>query len=192
MNKTKKIYCYVDETGQDTNGKLFVVSVIVSEKDRDLFLHEIETLEKASGKGRLKWGRTKKELKLLYLSQIFLKFKDLSALRYSVFNNTKDFDLATIVAITKAIKFKNKHKNYKSLVYIDALTKSKRPAYARELRKLGVFTQKIKEVRKDENNPAIRLADSIAGWVRDVFEGNDLELIKAYKKAIKNKILVEV
>ena len=29
----QKIYCFVDETGQDTGGKLFLVSVVVKGKD---------------------------------------------------------------------------------------------------------------------------------------------------------------
>jgi hypothetical protein len=32
MKKTEKLYCYVDETGQDTMGKFFIVSVVVFEK----------------------------------------------------------------------------------------------------------------------------------------------------------------
>jgi len=30
-----KLYCYVDETGQDTLGELFIVAVVVSDADRD-------------------------------------------------------------------------------------------------------------------------------------------------------------
>lgn len=32
---TQKLYCYVDETGQDTKGKLFIVVAIVIEKEKD-------------------------------------------------------------------------------------------------------------------------------------------------------------
>ena len=39
---TKKIYCYVDETGQDTKGKLFIVSIVVVGKDKDLFQKAVE------------------------------------------------------------------------------------------------------------------------------------------------------
>ena len=36
----KKLYCYVDESGQDTKGGFFVVSIVVLEKERDLILRE--------------------------------------------------------------------------------------------------------------------------------------------------------
>lgn len=33
---TNKLYCYVDETGQDTKGKFFLVTVVIEEqKDLD-------------------------------------------------------------------------------------------------------------------------------------------------------------
>ncbi|MBI2599976.1 hypothetical protein HYW43_03590 [Candidatus Daviesbacteria bacterium] len=31
----QKLYCYVDETGQDTQGELFIVSVVVAKNDRE-------------------------------------------------------------------------------------------------------------------------------------------------------------
>jgi hypothetical protein len=31
----QNLYCYVDETGQDTNGKFFVVSVVIADSRRD-------------------------------------------------------------------------------------------------------------------------------------------------------------
>ncbi len=31
----KKLYCYVDESGQDTKGDIFVVSVVVTDDNRD-------------------------------------------------------------------------------------------------------------------------------------------------------------
>ena len=59
VNKTnkRKLYCYVDETGQDTKGKLFIVSVIITKEDRDeinKFLQEIETKRgKDKGNGKV-------------------------------------------------------------------------------------------------------------------------------------------
>ncbi len=139
----QKIYCYVDESGQDTKGKLFIVSIIVTEKDRDLLQKEVEKIELISKKGKLKWGRSNKKLKLAYLNQVISIFRQSSSLRYSVFKNTKDYDLATIVAISKALHYEARKIKYKSIIYIDALSKTKKPEYARELRKLGISTQML-------------------------------------------------
>jgi hypothetical protein len=39
-----KFYCYVDETGQDTFGELFIVSVVVSAADRDSLVSTLEEI----------------------------------------------------------------------------------------------------------------------------------------------------
>lgn len=46
----QKLYCYVDETGQDTEGQLFLVSVVVTEQEQESFAHELERIEAESGK----------------------------------------------------------------------------------------------------------------------------------------------
>ncbi len=51
---TQKIYCYVDETGQDTHGDLFIVSVIVSDQERNQVIALCEKIEQETGKGRVK------------------------------------------------------------------------------------------------------------------------------------------
>ncbi len=35
MALTHKLFCYVDETGQDTQGRLFVVAVVVTGSERE-------------------------------------------------------------------------------------------------------------------------------------------------------------
>jgi len=40
------LYCYVDECGQDTMGKIFVVTMVVVGKERDALLELCEKLEK--------------------------------------------------------------------------------------------------------------------------------------------------
>lgn len=47
---SKKNYCYVDETRQNTLGKLFVVSVVLVTKDREDLIKVIKKLEVDSGK----------------------------------------------------------------------------------------------------------------------------------------------
>lgn len=188
----KKIYCYVDESGQDTKGLLFIVSVVVAGNDKNLLQNEFEQIEKNSGKHKYKWGKTNMASRINYLRKIISTEKYKFSIFFSTYK-TMDFDLATIQTISKTLHHKINNLNYKTLVYIDGLAKSKRHFYAKELRNLGVRTQKIKGVMKDENNSLIRLTDAISGWIRDVIEQNrDDDLSKIYRKAIKNKVLVEV
>lgn len=50
----QKLYCYVDETGQDTEGQLFLVSVVVTEQEQETIARELERIEAESGKRHLK------------------------------------------------------------------------------------------------------------------------------------------
>ena len=50
----QKLYAYVDESGQDTEGRFYVVSVALFGTDRDTVLARLEALEDRTGKGRVK------------------------------------------------------------------------------------------------------------------------------------------
>ena len=187
-----KLYCYVDENGQDTEGRIFIVSVVLTSNKRDALLRICEKLEKESGKGKFKWGKAQHKFRLEYLRRVFTNRSFKEVLRYSVFHNTHDYDLATIMGIAKAVNWKKPTQSYTTLVYIDGRGKTKRHKYGSELRKLGVFTHKVQGVAKDENSPLTRLADAIAGFVRDVEDGEKGETRKLFEKAIKSDALVEV
>lgn len=81
---------------------------------------------------------------------------------------------------------------YGTLVFVDGLAKTKRKEYGSELRKLGVPTRKVQGVTKDENNSLTRLADAVAGFVRDVLEKEGEDMEKLFKEATKNESLIEV
>lgn len=188
----EKLYCFVDETGQDTEGKLFIVAIVVTGKERDKLLEVCEKLEKETGKGKFKWGKADKKLRLRYLKNIFASGLVKEKLRYSVFRNSRDYDLATIMAIAKAVKWKELRHRYTTLIYIDGLMKTKRHEYGVQLRRLGIPTRKVQGVTKDENNPLTRLADAIAGFVRDALERKERGIEKLFGQALRDRVLVEV
>ena len=59
MEKSK-LYCYVDESGHDTLGRIFIVSVVVVKREKDELLGFCELCEKESGKKGTKWRKDKK------------------------------------------------------------------------------------------------------------------------------------
>ena len=187
----QKLYCYVDESGQDTKGDIFVVSIVVTGKEREELLTLCEEIEKESGKGKFKWGKAEHNRRMEYLRCIFSSKIFKGKLRYTVYKEQVNYDMATIMGIAKAVHFKEP-KEYTTLVYVDGLTKTKRQEYGSELRKLGVPTRKVQGVTRDENNSLTRLADSIAGFVRDVLEKQGEDMEKLFKEAIKDESLVEV
>lgn len=192
MKDTKqKLYCYVDENGQDTKGDIFIVTVVVTSKERDELLNLCERIEKDSGKGKFKWGKAESTRRLNYLKDVFSRTIFKRKLRFSVYRGKTDYDLATIMGIAKAIHL-NQLKNYTTLIYVDGLAKTKRHEYGSELRKLGVPTRKVQGVTKDENNSLTRLADAIAGFIRDVLDGEKGEVKEVFEEAINQESLIEV
>lgn len=187
----QKLYCYVDESGQDTKGDIFIVSVVVTSKERDELLILCEEIEVKSGKGKFKWGKAEHNRRMDYIRRIFSKKIFKGKLRFTVYHEQVNYDMATIMGIAKAVHFKGP-KEYTTLVYIDGLAKTKRQEYGSELRKLGVPTRKVQGVTRDENNPLTRLADAVAGFVRDVLDNDDKNMEKIFKEAIKDEILIEV
>ena len=66
----QKLYCYVDETGQDTEGRLFLVSVVVTEQEQEAFARELERIEAESGKRHIKWHKSSVARKIAYIKAV--------------------------------------------------------------------------------------------------------------------------
>lgn len=164
-----KLYCYVDETGQDTGGKFFLVAIVVKEsKELDSLEGKLEAIEERSGKRQLKWKKIKHEVKKKYLEEI-LKLPELrQAIFYSVYENTKAFSSLTSLTIAKAILAKE-NKNYTATVIIDGLNDKEREKVGNDLKKLKIKYRKIRGM-KDEKSIFLRLADAMAGFLREVKE----------------------
>jgi len=63
-----KLYCYADETGPDTKGKMFLVAVVITTSElRETIERNLEDIEGKSGKGILKWRLTSIPKKKSYI-----------------------------------------------------------------------------------------------------------------------------
>lgn len=187
-----KLYCYVDENGQDTRGRIFIVSVVVTDKNREELIHLCEQLEQVSGKQKDKWGATKHERRMRYLHHIFADDRFKKVLRYKVFLNTKDYDAATINAIVSSVRWKKPDGKFTTLVYVDGLRKTKRREYGVKLRHLGLPLHQIRGILSDESNSLIRLADAVAGFVRDALTGQSKEIKTLFEKAKQENMIIEI
>lgn len=191
MEKTK-LYCYVDENGQDTLGRIFVVSVVAVGKQRDELLVLCEQLEQVSEKRKDKWGATKHDRRMKYLRYIFADERFKGALRYELFYNTRDYDTSTITAIASAVRWRQFIDKYVAFVYVDGLTKTKRREYGAKLRHLGLIVYQVQGIARDETNVLTRLADAVAGFVRDAIDGQSEEIKSLFQKAKRDGILIEI
>lgn len=187
-----KLYCYVDENGQETNGRIFVVSVVVTQQERDSVSQICEQLEQISGKQKDKWGAAKHDRRMRYLRFIFADDRLKNCLRYAVSRGVSDFDTATIAATAEAIKWQSLTEKFTTVIYVDGLTKTKRQEYGARLRRQGIPVRKIMGVARDETSPLTRLADAIAGFVRDALDDRSEEIKHLFQKARKDGMLIEV
>ena len=138
----KKIYCYVDETGQDTKGKLFLVSVVLTDKNKEEIFKLCEEIEKISKRGLTKWNKTSFSKRIEYLELIFNNKKFMNKIYYSFYEESKEYVSLTVLTTAKSIiKFANE--NYTATIYVDGLKRSEKNKFAQELRKLGIHTEKI-------------------------------------------------
>ena len=188
--RKQKLYCYVDETGQDTAGKLYIVSVVIAQKDRDEIEKILEKIEKETGKGKTKWTRSKKEFKIAYLERVLTNKAFRRKIFHSFSKDTRAYRELTLITIASAITNVKEKDDYKASIFIDGLQRTQIFRVGSGLRKIGVQTQKVRGIR-DESSAIIRLADTVAGLVREQAEGIGYAK-KLYKIGTDNKCLTKV
>src|SRR5689334_546704 len=101
-----KLYCYVDESGQDTTAqpgrqRVFIVAVAIFATDQALLGRVCEEYEQASGKGKAKWNQARPKRRLAYLQRVINDDRFYQTLCYSqLYLPLKpQFDADTIASI---------------------------------------------------------------------------------------------
>lgn len=171
----KKLYCYVDESGQDTHGKLFIVAVVVTDEQRDELQRSLEQLEGTSGKHKRKWMKTRPKEQQTYIEGLVSDHLPARIYAKVYTGQVGSYDELEVLAAAQALHlYRVAHhidvNDYGVTIIIDGLAKTLVFRLGSEFRKLGVKTRKVVGTR-DEADPVLRLADAIAGLVRDGMEG---------------------
>lgn len=185
----KSLYCYVDESGQDTAGELFLVAVVVVASKRDELRRELETIEYDSGKGQKKWTKATRKQRIAYMKRVIANLTFADTISYSHYVGSRSYVDLTILSTAKAI-LRKATASYQATVYVDGLRKSERKEFTAGLRKLHVSTRLVRGIA-DEADEFIRLADATAGFVRDVLE-EDEEMQKLYTLAVKRNLITKI
>lgn len=166
-----KLYCYTDETGQDTKGNFFLVSIVLASKDELEKLKTVaEHLEKKT-KGKSKWTNTDNQRKVLFVKEV-VKIKALyKKVYFSVYQGSSAYTPLTAMSIGKAVMRRVKNKGiYRVNIIIDGLNKRESEVVKKELKSLGIRYGKLKTGLKDDQDVLLRLADALAGLIRDCIE----------------------
>lgn len=188
--KTQKLYCYVDETGQDTLGEMFLVAVVLKDGEAVEQLHrDVENIEHTSGKHKRKWTKTPNAVKAKYLLLLLENEQLQNTIFYSSYKDSKDYTPLLALTIAKSINAR-KDNNYSATIVIDGLKGVETEYVRRQLKNLRIHYSKIRGM-KDEQDALLRLADSMAGFVRDYMESQEYAR-EMFVKFGKQKIIREI
>ena len=170
------IYCYVDESGQDTQGDFFSVSVIMvnTVQLRDEGERRLLSVERGTGKGIEKWTNTNYVKKENYLRAITDLIELKNCIFYAIHIDTRDYISSTVDTIVQSIR-QYVTDRYRVMIMIDGLDKKTVRGIAKRLKQEGVVCRKVRGVR-DESSAWIRLADAIAGFSRHAYENKPYTL----------------
>ena len=189
----KKLYCYVDETGIDTEGRFFLVTaILVDGQHREALEQRLEELEIQTRKGIFKWTRAAFDRKERYIMGLEAIRELKSSLYYSVYHETKEYLTLICLTIAKAVlaRTARSEEDYTVSIVIDGLTKKDAQRVREQLKLLKIHYQEIRGM-KDEQSPFLRLADSIAGFLRDHQEGK-ARTVPHFKRLQQAKMIIEV
>ena len=187
MSERQKLYAYVDESGQDTRGEIFLVAVVVVGEQRDELRKMLQEIEESTRKHKKKWVRTARYRREAYIRRIIESGRFDGLIHCSHYRHSRNYIYMTILTTAWAI-LAHAHDPYSATVYVDGLNRGQREHFTRGLRGLNVKTPLARGL-KDEADEFIRLADAVAGFVRDGIEGDDI-MRPLYKKALRNNVLI--
>jgi hypothetical protein len=185
----QKLYAYVDESGQDTLGELFLVSVVVTGEAREGLRKKLRTIERVSGKQAKKWRKARLIERVTYLQSVFQLNELIGCIYYARYHDTRAYVDLMILSTAKAF-YAQGAELPQATVIVDGLSRPERPRFAAGLRKLRIRVHKVRGAR-DQSDELIRLADAIAGGVRDSLEG-DAIMRPLFAQAARRGVVREV
>lgn len=186
----EKFYCYVDESGQDTQGELFIVAVVVVTDEREQLRLVCTEIEAASHKGVRKWSKSNQERRLAYVEDVLRCQEFHGKLYFGLYQWTQDYLSATIQTIFTALSLSAMGKEFKATVLIDGLPRSTERTVALLLRRSGLLVQKVRGIDED-SEPLIRLADALCGFVRSAREGNT-PMLSLFETALNAGFMIDL
>ena len=166
MLDDRLVCLYLDDSGQQSKGRFFVVAGIAIERDRAAISSTLCRVETISRKHLRDWHRTNAERRIAYLTSAC----SISALQgrvfYKIYANCADTNQMQLRAdaVQDAIAIFAHHS--RRAIYYEGLTRASRESLEHGLRRCGLKC----EVRNGSfaKVPEVRLVDSLAGMIAKV------------------------
>jgi len=165
----QKLYCYVDETGQDAASAAFVVVAVVSDDEQDALRHALIDIEQAAGTGRRKWHKLTASRRLNYIDRVLGQGLDKLQVFYRSYPKPLPYFFPVLDVLEQAIRAKAVPP-YTARIFVDGIDRKKALELTNALRLRGISLEQVRS-RRDESEPLIRPADMWAGCIRAAGNG---------------------
>jgi hypothetical protein len=185
----QKLFCFVDETGQDDRAELFIVVTVISIDDQDALKEALMHLEQRSKVGSKKWHKSRSPEREGFLELAINAQIASGRIFFGRHRKPVPFFQPMVETLCNAIELVAAE-DYQAVVYVDGIDRKKARELTGALRERGVKAQHVRSAR-DESEPLIRLADRWAGCIRGRFEGNEVAAALVLR-AIETGYLKEV
>jgi hypothetical protein len=185
----QKLYAYVDESGQETQGSMFLVSVVLAGATRDALRNKLKAIERTSRKQDKKWTKARLAERVAYMQAIIHASDFIDHIYYARYHATRSYVDLMILSTAQALHT-HRAERHRATIIVDGLERSERPRFAAGVRKLGIAVRKVRGAR-DESDELIRLADAVAGFVRDGLEGSRV-MQALFDQALRRRVIKEV
>lgn len=204
MSKSKnnklRLYCYVDETGPDTKGEFFLVSVIALEGElREATEASLERIETRTKKYNRKWRGTKHDIRIDYLRDILQVNQLRGSIFYATYRGQTNYIPLIAQTVIKVIilwlsAVTNRpvkvYGDYQATIIIDGINEAEQKRVKRLLKESHIRYNKVRGP-KDESTALLRLADAMAGFLRDYHERKDYT-DKLYRTFQRQEFIFEI
>lgn len=185
----QKLSYYVDETGQDTEGTLFIVAMVVAKGDQDTLRTFLSQCEQASGKGKKKWTKATRKQRQAYMESVVQGAAFQGRLFFCRFHETREYLACLCESIARVTTAIAGTLRAPVAIFIDGLGRNERHKVGTLLRRRQITVDKVRGLR-DESDELIRLADALAGFVRDQLEEDTYPQL--YQRAVHRGVTHEV
>lgn len=185
-----KLYCYVDETGQDPRGEVFIVVVVAVGDEREALRQALKEIELASRKANKKWTRATQAQQAAYCAAMNQVGGLQNKVFFARFAKPTSYLDATVQTVRMALHRAASDQPVRAVVLIDGLEKNLRRKVKTLVRDELITVDKIRGMR-DESDEFIRLADSVAGLIRAHLESERFAT-PLFQIATKRGIITEV
>jgi len=164
----QKLYCYVDETGQDARSNVFIVVAVVKAGEQEDTRVALTRIEHEAETNQLKWHKTESSRRLKYLKLVLEKGAG-GEVFFGSFPKPLPFFFPTLEVIEAAVKAVARPP-YTTRIFVDGIDRKKAAELTNALRLRGVSLEMVR-ARRDESEALIRLADMWAGCIRAALSG---------------------